>query len=113
MQLEEITAALAGVLKEVEVLTREERRGFALIKVVLRLADGSTLRIWEKYKAGKIDKYSYYWLDPLNECIMGWDNAAHHCAVTTFPHHKHVGKEVSLAKEKLPDILALIRERLR
>jgi len=56
LQLEEITAALGEVLKEVEVFTR---------------------------------------------------------TIPTFPHHKHVGNEVRAAKEKLPDILALIRERLR
>lgn len=113
MQLEEITAALGEVLKEVEVFTREERHGFAFIKVGLRLADGSSLRIWEKCRGRRLEKYSYYWLDPANECVMGWDNAPHHRTIPTFPHHKHVGNEVRAAKEKLPDILALIRERLR
>jgi hypothetical protein len=113
LQLEEITAALGEVLKETEVFTREERHGFALTKVVLRLADGSSLRVWEKYRGSRLEKYSYYWLDPANACIMGWDNAPHHRTVPTFPHHKHIGKEVCAAKEKLPDILALVRGRLR
>jgi hypothetical protein len=113
LQLEEITSALGEVLKEVEVFTREERYGFAFTKVVLRLADGSSLRIWEKYRGRKLQKYSYYWLDPANECIMGWDNAPHHRAVPTFPHHKHVGRQVRATKEKLLDVLVLIRERLQ
>ncbi len=60
MQLEEITATLGEVLREVEVFTREEWYGFAFTKVVLRLADGSSLRIWEKYRSTSFHSQKHF-----------------------------------------------------
>ncbi len=31
--------------------------------------------------------------------LGGYDNAAHHKEISTFPHHKHVGTEIKPSKE--------------
>ena len=37
-------------------------------------------------------KYSYHWQDTQGICIVRWDNAPHHQAISTFPFHKHSGE---------------------
>lgn len=36
------------------------------------------------------EKYRYHFMDARNQLVFGYDNAAHHPAVATFPHHKHM-----------------------
>ncbi|QTA89677.1 toxin-antitoxin system TumE family protein [Desulfonema magnum] len=38
-------------------------------------------------------KYSFHWQDVHGNCILRWDNAPHHQGVSTFPYHRHFGKE--------------------
>lgn len=81
------------------------------IKVNLRLADGTSLRVSERWKAGILARYSYYWLDGRNNLIIGWDNAPHHPTLLTFPDHKHVGTQTNVQpsdETTLEDVLTLI-----
>ena len=43
-------------------------------------------------------KYSYHWQDAQGDCIVRWDNAPHHQQVSTFPFHKHLGKQETIAE---------------
>jgi len=43
-------------------------------------------------------KYSYHWQDAHGNCIIRWDNAPHHQAVSTFPFHKHLGEQETIAE---------------
>lgn len=58
----------------------------------------------------KIETYSYYWLQPDESVIIGWDNAPHHKEVISFPHHKHVGNIVDKSSERnLSEVLGFIK----
>lgn len=55
--------------------------------------DQSDLYIKEIYIAGK-QKYSYHWQDDNKNLICRWDNSPDWPDIKTYPHHKHLGKEV-------------------
>ena len=40
------------------------------------------------------EKYRYQFISKDRIPIFRYDNASHHQEVKTFPHHKHIGKEV-------------------
>jgi len=43
-------------------------------------------------------KYSYHLQDDRGNCIIRWDNAPHHQAITTFPFHKHLGEQETITE---------------
>ena len=43
-------------------------------------------------------KYSYHWQDAQGNCIIRWDNAPHHQAITSFPFHKHLGEQETITE---------------
>lgn len=88
---------------------------FNSFKLKVVLADGSTLHIREQYVRGIRGRYSYYWLDPANNLIIGWDNAGHHSGLPNFPHHKHVGTQTNREpsyETTLEQVLTFIKDRL-
>ncbi|MBF0449799.1 MAG: hypothetical protein HQK75_03780 [Candidatus Magnetomorum sp.] len=57
-------------------------------------------------------KYSYHWQNELNECLVRWDNAPHHQEITTYPFHKHIGKDENIEDSepmKLESVLKYIQ----
>lgn len=108
-----LQGTLGNILKEVELYETYERYGHTFCKVVLRLIDGSSLRIWEKRKDGELEKYSYYWLDEMGQIIMGWDNAPHHKYIESYPHHKHMGRDVLPSQYDLEAVLGLLKAKLK
>ena len=111
--MREILDEFSDIIRTIEFSSTTERYGFQFIKMRLRLIDGSSLRIWEKRFKGSLQRYSYYWLDELDNQIIGWDNAPHHPEIDTFPDHKHVGGKPLPSKDKLIDVLRRISCRLR
>lgn len=81
--------------------------------MVLRLIDGSSLRVWEKRRNGELEKYSYYWLDEMNNLIIGWDNAPHHKQIESHPNHKHIGKEILPSHDDLETVINTLKVRLK
>lgn len=73
--MKEIFPEFSDIIKTKESSYTIERYGFEFIKMRLRLIDGSSLRIWEKRFKSSVQRYSYYWLDELDNQIIGWDNA--------------------------------------
>ncbi len=112
-QMKEMLEGFAHIIMGVESSVTIEKYGFKFFKMKLRLIDGSSLRIWEKKFEDSLQRYSYYWLDELDNLIIGWDNAPHHPDIETFPDHKHVGKDSLASKDKLIDILKYIANRLK
>ena len=108
-----ILEEFAHIIRRVESSVTVEKYGFKFIKMKLRLIDGSSLRIWEKILENSLQRYSYYWLDELDNQIIGWDNAPHHPDIETFPDHKHVSGNSLASKDKLVDILKYITDRLK
>ena len=111
--MREILDEFTDIIKTIEFSSTTARYGFQFLKMGLRLIDGSSLRIWEKRFRGSLQRYSYYWLDELNNQIIGWDNAPHHPEIKTFPHHKHIDGKPLPSKDKLIDVFKYIAGRLR
>ncbi len=110
--MKEILEGFAHIIKRVESSATVEKYGFKFFKMKLRLIDGSSLRIWEKMLENTLQRYSYYWLDELDNQIIGWDNAPHHPDIETFPDHKPVSGNSLASKDKLVDVLKYIANRL-
>ena len=83
------------------------------LKGRLRFADSSLLEFEEEVRPRgnrAIDKvhYSYHHQRADGKTIFRYDNAPHHRAVKTFPHHKHVGEKIGSADA--PDLHDVLRE---
>ncbi|MGR3177947.1 MAG: toxin-antitoxin system TumE family protein [Candidatus Anammoxibacter sp.] len=111
--MKEILDEFAHIIKEVESSSTVEKYEFKFLKMKLRLVDGSSLRIWEKRVGDFLQRYSYYWLDELDNQIIGWDNAPHHPDIETFPDHKHVAGKSMVSRDRLIDVLKYIASRLQ
>lgn len=81
------------------------------VEAEVMFLDGSRLILFEflRWTATGWDreKYRYHVLDPRHQLLFRYDNAHHHPGVATFPHHKHLPREVtdSLAP-RFTDVLA-------
>jgi len=91
----------------------------AFYRFRLLLIDGSRLDASERAEEinGRllVTKYSFHWQDTDGQLIARWDNAAHHLALPTFPHHIHDGAEENIQPHppvSLADVLAEIARRL-
>jgi hypothetical protein len=71
----------------------------------VRLCNQSELHVKDYLFLDGTRKYSYHWQDAQGHCIIRWDNAPHHQAVTTFPFHQHSG-EKEIISESPPMTLA-------
>ena len=90
----------------------ENRNHLQLLEIQFLLVELG-LRIWEKKLDDSLQRYSYYWIDELDNQIIGWDNAPHHPDIETFPDHKHVGGKSLASRDKLVDIFKYIANRLK
>ncbi len=57
----------------------------------LVLIDGSRLVAYESTTGAKF-KYSYQWMNEVNQTIYRWDNSTHFPQFDTFPYHRHIGE---------------------
>jgi len=100
----------SDIVESVEIFQLSEEEKVSQLKAKLRLADASILWVREIRIRETPEAYSYYWLNPDETVIMGWDNAPHHKSISTFPHHRHVGDDIEAADERnLGDVLNFIR----
>ncbi len=100
----------ADIVESVEIFKLSEEEKVSQLKVKLRLADSSILWVCEIRIREMPEAYSYYWLNPDETVIMGWDNAPHHNSISTFPHHRHSGNDIEASYERnLGDVLGFIR----
>lgn len=108
-RVREIQRYIAHIARDVLVLRLTEET----LRLTAALNDGTTLRITERWHNNTLIRYSYYWLDAQNALKTGWDNAPHHAQLDTFPHHKHIGEQSTLAPSTetcLEDIIPLLKQ---
>ena len=100
----------SAIVESVEMFQLSEEEKVSQLKAKLRLTDASILRVREIRIKETPEAYSYYWLNPDETVIMGWDNAPHHKSISTFPHHRHIGNDIEVSEERnLSDVLNFIR----
>ena len=59
-------------------------------------------------------KYRYQYMNQHHEVVFRYDNAPHHRQLKTFPHHKHLPKNIEESGEpNLFDVLLEIAQRER
>ena len=99
-QIEKLLSTSPAV-HDVEIV-RQTVPGTALEKVLnyryrVMLADGGfvemTERVLEVQGTLEMTKYRHHWQDGNGVLLKRWDNAPHHPAIDTFPHHLHDGAE--------------------
>jgi hypothetical protein len=81
------------------------------LRLILFLKDGTNVRVTEQWEAGRLKRYSYYWLFADGALKTGWDNAPHHTKLETYPHHKHVGSQKNLqpsAETRLEEVMSVV-----
>jgi hypothetical protein len=101
------------IIASIDAESSERYKHFEIYKCKVFFIDGSNLRIFEKYHQDRLVYYSYYWLNALNDLIIGWDSAPHHHTLLNFPHHKHIGSQENILPSKeqnLFDVLTIIRK---
>ena len=104
------------IILSIESQSYEKNKQFEIYKCKIILKDGSNLRVLEWYKNDMLVYYSYYWLSPLNELIIGWDCAPHHKSISSFSHHKHTGDQKSIHQSderNLEAVLYVIEKALK
>lgn len=103
----EIETLLDGKVLRIAVLDLDDET----LRLVAYFKDGANLRITEQWEHTTLKRYSYYWLTADNQLKIGGDNAPHHADMTTFPHHKHIGRQDNLADSLetcLEEVLAVL-----
>lgn len=107
--LAQLTAEFGHLIKDVFIAEVNETEASFYFKAVFTLIDGSTLRAAESVNPEKgSTRYSYYWLTPGGDLIVGWDNAPHHKKINTYPHHKHLGRRKKVEPSEERDLLSVM-----
>ncbi len=61
---------------------------------------GYSLNFMEYILIGKQrPKYRFNLSDSKGKLIFRYDNAPHHIEISTYPHHKHIGKQVKSSEQ--------------
>ena len=82
------------------------------LKIQARLVNGWKLHVWE-HATPKIQRYAYH-ISKGTQLIIRWDNAPHHRQVKTFPHHKHVNKDILESKDmSIEDVVKELENMIR
>lgn len=94
----DVLAQYPDVISSYEVLQFRMVGASYQFIVKVRLANQTELHVKDYLFLDGIRKYSYHWQDADGNCIVRWDNAPHHQAITTFPFHKHVGEQETITE---------------
>jgi hypothetical protein len=78
---------------------------YSILKIRVELVNRWHLQIWE-HKTPATRRYAYH-VFKGDVMIVRWDNAPHHRGISTFPCHKHIGREIVGSEEmQISDVLA-------
>jgi hypothetical protein len=102
-QIDELLS-ISPFVRDVEILRRSvwdtDFEKVLNYRYRILLSDGSfvemTERVLEVHGTLEVTKYRHHWQDGNGVLIKRWDNAPHHPAIETFPHHQHQGAEESV-----------------
>ncbi|MDF1550315.1 MAG: DUF6516 family protein [Bacteroidales bacterium] len=83
------------LVKSFEVVEFRHDLSARYLKLNIFLIDDSALYTKE-YIDEKDRNYSFHWQNKNGELIIRWDNAPHHRALATYPHHLHLRKEENI-----------------
>ncbi|ADB42221.1 toxin-antitoxin system TumE family protein [Spirosoma linguale] len=115
-QIDVVLDLFNHLIQDRRVLTNRHDNQISEYKARLTLTDGSLLEFSEINVLGiQKRKYAFQWMTASFDLLMRWDNALHHRHISTFPHHKHVGDELTIEPSEemfLEDVLALIDNQL-
>jgi len=101
------------LIASVHVLTYEREGNIFRSKIQIEFIDKSILFIKEYVFANNERKYAYHWADHAGNLICRWDNASHWPNLYSFPHHKHIGKDIFESTEiSIDDVLRVICDKL-
>jgi hypothetical protein len=90
---------------------RSQTIGFIRGDIYFR--DGSLLHIREFVSVQHtIDRYMYvyHYQDTNGNLIFRYDNTPHFPDISTFPHHKHAGRESAIIAANAPDVPMILQE---
>lgn len=81
----------------------------------LYLVDDSVLHIREYMDVETgVDRlmYVYQYLDPTGALVFRYDNTGHHkrLKLSTYPHHKHEGREDKVVAAEAPDLTDVLEQ---
>jgi hypothetical protein len=54
--------------------------------------------------------YRFHLMDDHLQCVIRFDNSAHHAGTVYFPHHKHVGPTETVVASPRPSLAEIVRE---
>lgn len=82
-------------------------------RVKATLRDESVLHARE-YADEAERNYAYHWQNEDDQLRIRWDNAPHHDAISTHPHHKHTGEGIQASGAiTFEEVLEYIEKQLR
>lgn len=104
----------SDIITDYSVFEYERYGSAASLVAKVGFKDGSLLHIKDYLFIDGKRKYSYHWQDAHGRLINRWDNSPHHREVSTFPHHRHLSKEVVASKERtIKDVLVVIKNAIQ
>jgi hypothetical protein len=72
--------------------------------IEIKLKDKSQLFIKDYLFLDGKRKYSFHWQNIQGDCIFRWDNVPHFQDISTFPFHKHKGKDESIEESEVMNL---------
>ncbi len=103
----------SSLVRDLEIGEMIDEASVQLLRVRVEIIDGSLLYVGEAIFPDT-SKYSYHWQTRTGEMLLRWDNAPHHPAIPTHPHHKHDGERIGpAARVSIEDVLAEVATRLQ
>jgi len=99
------------ILKQSKIVAKiisvdfDSAAGCSLLKIRAELINRWRLQVWE-HRTPVMRRYAYHVFEGGN-MVVRWDNAPHHRGISTFPHHKHIYREIVESEVmKISDVLA-------
>lgn len=115
--IEEAIALLGNRVRSSNIFKDEREAEIVFLRGEIRFADDSSLHFREfvQLKQGQPPiryKYAFHYQNAEGKMLFRYDNARHYPALSTAPHHKHIG-ESNVTASAPPDLQAVLQEIIR
>jgi hypothetical protein len=97
-------------------LTYDKRSTYeGFVRGEVYFVDGSVLHVREfvdvEVTSDRLT-YVYHYMDSTQQLVFRYDNTGHHrqLDLSTYPHHKHDGREDKVTTSPAPDLSAVLNE---
>lgn len=102
------------VVDHIQIIKRRETENDGYFRARAKLIDEGLLEIsiYCRYEEGAthLFEYRFHWQDKDSNLIMRWDNAKHHQALKTFPHHIHMGKNETVGECEVMELSGVLNK---